>query len=77
MKYCFKFRRKWFWRSLTVVGHSYVVDQDKMVLFFEGGSVREIARWKECELRLDVDWVLAQKRALEEQAGQAVPVRGV
>jgi len=77
MKYCFKFRRKWFWRSLTVVGHSYVVDQDKMVLFFEGGSVREIAHWKECELRLGVDWVLAQKRALEEQAGQAVPVRGV
>jgi len=77
MKYVFKFRRRWFWTSLNVVGHAYDVGQDKMVVYFEGGSVREIAHWGQCEIQLGVDWVLAQKKSLEEQTGQTIPIRGV
>jgi hypothetical protein len=77
MKYVFKYRRRWWWKSVEVAGHNYDVEQDKMVLFFENGAVQEIAKWRECELMLGPDWALAKKKSIEEQAGQSVPVRGV
>lgn len=75
MNYVFNYRRNYFWKSHKVVGHQYDAPQDKMILFSDDGSVREIANWKDCEVKLGVDWVLAQKKALEAQAGQPISVQ--
>ena len=40
-----------------------------MILFFEDGSIREIAEWKKCEIKLGIDWVLARKKAMEAETG--------
>lgn len=77
MMYVFKFRRRWLWKSVTVQGHNYDPGQDKMCLFLPNGAVREVANWKQCEVALGVDWVLAQKKSLEEQTGQTIAIRGV
>jgi hypothetical protein len=41
-----------------------------MLLFFEDGGVQEIKNFKNCEVKLKQDWVLAQKKSLEAQTGQ-------
>jgi hypothetical protein len=57
-----------------VIGHRFESDQDKMVLYFEDGSLREIKGWRSCELKLGVDWVLATKKLIEKEAGQEIVV---
>lgn len=74
MLYRFRWRRRFFWRSLKVSGHRYERDQDKMVLFFPDGSVREIAEWSKCEVSLRQDWVLTSKKLMESQAGVTIPL---
>ncbi len=76
MQYKFKFRRKtWLpFRGITVVGHRYDQSQDKMILYFPDGSVQEIANWAKCEVKLGTDWVLAQQKSMEKQAGQPIPL---
>jgi len=76
MEYNFKFRRNdgLLWKNIKVVGHSYLPDQDKMVLYFKNGGIREISKWKECEVRLDIDWVLATKKYMESKTGQSIPL---
>ena len=68
--YWFKYRRKFFWRKFKVTGHKFEKEQNKMVLFFTDGSLREISNWNECEIALGVDWVLASKEQIKEEAGQ-------
>ncbi len=46
--------------------------QDRMVVYFEDGSLYAIPRWSECELRLGTDWTLFTKREMEKQGGQPV-----
>jgi len=72
MNYVFRYRRNLFWHSYKVIGHQYDAPQDKMILFSADGSVREIANWKACEVKLGTDWVLTQKKVLETQAGQPI-----
>ena len=74
MKYKFKYRKGWFWKTYSVVGHRYEESQDKMALYFENGSIREISHWKDCEVFLGVDWVLAVQKAKEKEAGQQLPL---
>lgn len=74
MKYKLKYRRKLFWKSYVVRGHSYDANQDKMILFLPDGGVQEIANWKSCEIKLGQDWVVAQQKQMEKQSGQHVPV---
>lgn len=70
MKYKFKYRRNFFWYTThEVIGHRYDTSQDKMILYFENGSVKEIKKWKDCELSLGVDWVLASKKMIEKETG--------
>jgi hypothetical protein len=73
MKYKFKWKRFLLPRSKTVVGHRYEKDQDKMVLFFENGGVREIKKWTRCECRLGADWAQAMKKQMEQKAGTTIP----
>ncbi len=73
-RYKFKFKRRWFCKTFTVIGHSYADAQDKMVLYFEDGSIREIKKWKNCELSLGTDWVNVTKKSMEAKAGQTIPL---
>jgi len=75
MKYKFKWRRKLFWNTRTVIGHQYLPDIDKIVLYFEDGSQEIIAHWKNCDQKLGVDWVLATKKRMEEEAGSPIPLK--
>lgn len=75
MKYKFKWRKKFFWTTCTVIGHRYDADHNKMIIYFENGGLREIADWKNCEVTLGQDWVLAQKKALEAEAGTSIPLK--
>ena len=68
--YLFKYRRFLFWHSKKIVGHKYEETQDKMIMFFDDGSISEIAKWSNCECRLGVDWVNATKEAIRDEAGQ-------
>jgi hypothetical protein len=74
MTYKIKIRRKWFWKTYVVTGHRFEAAVGKMVLFFPDGSLREIARWNECEMILGTDWVLAAKKQMEAEAAQAIPL---
>ena len=72
--YKFKYKRKWFWKTEKVVGHAYQENQDKMCLYYEDGSVRELAEWSKCECKLGTDWVRAIQKKMEREAGVQVPV---
>jgi hypothetical protein len=74
MQYKFCFRRRLFWCKIVVIGHSFVEQQDKMVLYLPDGSIREIAHWRDCEVKLGADWKLAQQKIMESKAGVSVPL---
>ena len=46
--------------------------QDRMIVYFEDGSLYAIRAWSECELKLGTDWVLFNKREMEKKTGQSV-----
>jgi hypothetical protein len=73
--YRFSYRRRLFWRTFVVIGSKHEPQNDKMVLFFPDGGLREIARWSRCEARLGADWVAAMKKQMEAQAGQSIPLK--
>jgi len=73
MKYKFSYKRSFFWKTYTIVGHNYDQGLDHMVLFFEDGGLLAIPKWKDCSVRLKQDWVLAQKKQMEREAGQSIP----
>ena len=75
MTYVFKYKRRFLWSKVTVIGHGLDRDQDKMVLYRPDGGVREIAHWRDCEIQLGTDWKVAQQKKMEEQAGQAIPLK--
>jgi hypothetical protein len=75
MSYKFKYKRKFFWRSVVVIGHGYDTAQDKMVLYKPDGSIQEISHWRDCECKLGVDWKLAQQKAMEDKAGVSIPLK--
>ena len=76
MQYTIKYKkpRSWFWKSETVRGHQFDELQNKLVLYYEDGSVREIAHWKDYEVKLGVEWVLAIKQSMEKETGTSIPV---
>lgn len=74
MKYRFKWKKKYFWRSHIVVGHRFEKEMNKMVLYFEDGSIREISEWCKCEAFLGKDWALALKEKMEQEIGQKIPI---
>lgn len=61
-------------RKVKVVGHQVDREQDKMVLFFADGGVKEVLAWSKCRVKLGADWVIAQKKSMEAQAGQTIPI---
>jgi hypothetical protein len=76
MTYKFKYRRPGrLWKSHTVVGHNLDNDLDRMILYYENGSIRSIPKWSQNELFLDTDWVLATKAKMEDESGQDIKLR--
>lgn len=73
LRYEFKWKRFFFWNKRTVVGHRWEKDQNKIVLFYEDGSLEEIKNWSKCIAKLGPDWAAAQKKAMELQAGTTIP----
>ena len=71
--YLFKWKRRLFFHTKKVVGHRYEKEQDKMVLFFENGGIREIKLWTQCENVLGSDWALIMKKQMEQQSGVSIP----
>lgn len=74
--YVFAYKRGFslFNRKVKVVGHKYLPDQDKMVLYKEDGGLEEIIEWKRCSVTLGPDWVAATKKNMEQQAGTSIPL---
>lgn len=79
--YFLRFKRHFFWNffSITkkykVIGHALDKESDKMVLYFEDGSLKEIVKWKNCQIELGTDWVLAAKKKMENEIGQTIPLK--
>ena len=69
-EYYFKWRKGFFWKKKKVVGHKYQEDQNKMLLYLNNGGLHEISNWSQCECKLGIDWVLAVKDQIKEEAGQ-------
>jgi hypothetical protein len=78
MKYKFKYKKNFFWISKEVIGHALErksngeFDDNRMVLYFENGSIEVICNWSKCSLILGQDWVIAQKTAMEKEIGQPI-----
>jgi len=71
--YTFSFRRRFWFKNLKkCVGHRLDVSQNKMVVYFSNGSLREIKNWIDCEAKLGADWVLWTKNAMEKESGTSV-----
>ena len=61
------------WTKLKdLIGHKWEQDQNKMVFFFKDGSVMEVAKWLDCEIKLGTDWVLWTKNNMERESQQNV-----
>jgi hypothetical protein len=69
-KYIFKYKRRFFWRKIEVIGHK--LEGETMVLYREDGGLLTIPRWHDCSLRLGVDWVLAVKDKMESESGTSI-----
>lgn len=74
MSYIFRWKRFFLWKKQKVIGHRYEPDQNKMILYLQNGSVREIAKWDNCEVFLGQDWVLAVKKDAELKSGTTIPL---
>jgi len=72
MKYCFKYKRKFFKKTIIAVGHKYLSEMDRMDVYHENGSITSIPKWHECYLFLETDWVLFTKKQMEKESGQQI-----
>lgn len=70
--YKFRYKRRFFWESLVVVGHILDKELDVMTVYNLNGGLQTIKKWSECELKLGQDWALFVKKDLEKQAGQHI-----
>lgn len=73
--YKFKYKKGFFWKTITVVGHNLVTEQDRMDVFFADGGIYSIGGWTKYDLRLGSDWVITVKKKMEEEAGQPITTR--
>ena len=70
--YIFKFKKKWFWKSIKVIGHNLQPELNRMDLFLEDGGVYSIGEWSKYDLRLGTDWVAHTKKQMEAESGQDI-----
>ncbi|MEY2859112.1 MAG: hypothetical protein RLZZ74_3425 [Cyanobacteriota bacterium] len=66
-KYIFKYRKKFLWKKIEVIGHK--LEGNTMALYLENGGIQTIPNWDQYSLKLGVDWVIAVKENMESQTG--------
>lgn len=72
MKYKVKIKRYLFWKTFTVIGHSYDKDCNRMDFYLEDGGIISYGNWSKYDLKLGQDWALAVKKQMEKESGQNV-----
>jgi hypothetical protein len=75
--FVFKWKRKFLWHSTEISGFEWVKDMDRMVLFYEDGSIYEIPKWNECHCLLGHDFYIWKLKKAESEAGQKIPTKVV
>ena len=72
MRYNFKYKRRFFWRTIkNVKGHSLNTSTGHMEIFLDAG-IRSIHKWSNCDLKLGSDFILFQKDSMEKQANTSI-----
>jgi hypothetical protein len=72
VKYKFKYKRLKSLFSKTykdVIGHKLSDDGDRMDIFFDDGII-SISKWKECNMYLGQDFILAEKESIKKEVGR-------
>lgn len=72
MVYIFKYKRWFFWKKKTVVGHKLDKELNRMDLYFPDGTIYSVPEWSKCELYLGHDWLLFTKKQMEKESGQPI-----
>jgi hypothetical protein len=75
MRYKFQYKRRWFWKTVEVMGHRYDEKSDRMDLHLPSGAILSIGEWRKHSLKLGTDWVLATKSMMESESGQDVKLK--
>ena len=70
--YKFYYRKRFFWKSIDVVGHQLDKIMDRMDLYLLNGLIMSISGWHLYDLKLKADWVLDTKKQMEKEAGQQI-----
>lgn len=66
-------RRFSFWKTIKgASGADFKAELNRLYIYFPDGSMMEVSEILSCDVRLGVDWFLAQKEAAEKQAGQNI-----
>lgn len=76
MEYIFKYKKNILWTSIKVEGHKYDSTSNRMDLFLKDGSIYSIGEWSKYTLKLGTDWVIAQRKIMEKEAGQKIELNG-
>lgn len=72
MSYKFKYKRCFFWHSISVIGHN--LEGKTMVLYLPNGGIKTVPEWHLCSLELGLDWVAFTKSKMERESGQQINI---
>lgn len=72
MEYKFFYKKKFFWKVITAIGHNYSSDQDRMDVYLPGGGIISIAKWSFYDLKLGGDWYLAVTKKMQQESSQPI-----
>lgn len=70
--YSFKFKKRFFWKTVKAIGHRYEKEIDRMDVYLEKGEIFSISQWSKYDLFLGIDWVLFTKTQMENESGQKI-----
>lgn len=74
MKYTFKYRKGFFWKTIKLAkGHAMNDSGTRMDVFLDDGII-SISEWDKCDMKLGSDFMLSQKEAMEDESGQNIKV---
>ena len=73
----FRYKKGWFWYTEEVTGFHATPEVDRMNLYFEDGSMLEIAQWSKCDCKLGADYFAVLHKKMESEAGMPIPLKNV
>lgn len=77
MMFKFSYKRSLFWHTYKVTGFKPNAEANRMLLYFEDGSILEIAQWSKCDCRLGADYFHLLHKKMESEAGMPIPLKNV